>query len=205
MVAREQLSSSPASAFDFTRPPSAWTRQQRAQLARALRSAMRTTEIAGRLGVTPSTVRDYLSDPDGELARARRQKPRGVRALRTPDRVKPRPSRLRSLSALRRGQPRHLDARGRDRRLSGLVEPFRCRAYEHQLEPHARTPPGRRRVAALWLRPVADADRDRPAVRALVRAHRRRTRAFERRAARGATDLNSGGFRRGTPTVRAGE
>ena len=79
MVAREQLNSSPASAFDFTRPPGAWTRQQRAQLARALRSAMRTTEIAGRLGVTPSTVRDYLSDPDGDLARARRQKrPGGV-------------------------------------------------------------------------------------------------------------------------------
>lgn len=73
----DQHGAASASAFDFTRPPSAWTRQQRAQLARTLRPAMRTAEIAGRLGVTPSTVRDYLSDPDGELARARRQRRRG--------------------------------------------------------------------------------------------------------------------------------
>jgi hypothetical protein len=78
-VVDDQHDAGSASAFDFTRPPSAWTRQQRAQLARTLRPAMRTAEIAGRLGVTPSTVRDYLSDPDGELARARRRgRPGGV-------------------------------------------------------------------------------------------------------------------------------
>jgi hypothetical protein len=80
-VADDQHGASPASgsAFDFTRPQRAWTRRQRAQLAGALRPAMRTAEIAGRLGVTPSTVRDYLSDPNGELARARRQRrPGGV-------------------------------------------------------------------------------------------------------------------------------
>lgn len=78
-MADDQHDAAPASAFDFTLPPRAWTRQQRARLARALRPAMRTTEIAGRLGVTPSTVRDYLSDPDGKLARARRRRrPGGV-------------------------------------------------------------------------------------------------------------------------------
>jgi hypothetical protein len=62
-----------APAFDVTRPAGAWTRQQRAALAGQLRPAMRTAEIARRLGVAPSTVRDYLSDPDGQQARARRQ------------------------------------------------------------------------------------------------------------------------------------
>jgi hypothetical protein len=40
---------------------------------------MPVAEIARRLDVTPSTVRDYLSDPDGRTSRARyRQEPRGV-------------------------------------------------------------------------------------------------------------------------------
>jgi hypothetical protein len=57
--------------YDFTRPPRTWTRQQRVQLARTLRAQMSTSEIARRLGVSASTVRGYLNDPDGQRAHAR--------------------------------------------------------------------------------------------------------------------------------------
>src|ERR1019366_3950801 len=76
-----------------------------------------------------------------------------------------------------------MEPRGRDRRLPRVVGPLRGRAHKHRLEPHARTTPGRRPAGALWLRPVADADRDRPAIRALVGASRCRTGAFARAAA----------------------
>jgi len=62
-----------APALDFTRPPRSWTRRQRAQLAAQLHRAMPTAEVARRLGVSPSTVRAYLNDPDGTRARARRR------------------------------------------------------------------------------------------------------------------------------------
>jgi hypothetical protein len=52
-------------------PRREWTRAQRVQLADQLRPGMKTSEIARRLGVTASTVRDYLSDPDGMKAKAR--------------------------------------------------------------------------------------------------------------------------------------
>lgn len=69
----DQPRASQAPAFDVTRPAGSWTRQERATLAGQLRAAMRTAEIARRLGVAPSTVRDYLRDPDGQQARGRRQ------------------------------------------------------------------------------------------------------------------------------------
>lgn len=76
-VVEDQPGSPPA--FDVTHPPAAWTREQRVQLARALRPHMGTAEIARRLGVSTSTVRGYLSDPDGHRARARREsRPRGT-------------------------------------------------------------------------------------------------------------------------------
>jgi hypothetical protein len=75
LVAVEEHSTSqaPPLPLDSTRPPRAWTRRQRAQLAAQLYPVLRPAEIAARLGVSTSTVRDYLSDPDGERARARRQ------------------------------------------------------------------------------------------------------------------------------------
>jgi len=59
-------------AFDFTRPPRTWKRAQRVQLATQLHTSMSTAEVARRLDVSRSTVRDYLSDPDGARARQRR-------------------------------------------------------------------------------------------------------------------------------------
>jgi len=105
IVAADQHGESDGSApaFDVTRPAGAWTRQQRAALAGQLRPAMRTAEIARRLGVAPSTVRDYLSDPDGQQARARRQTRAGggVQPVRAQDRRASRPARVLALSAVR--------------------------------------------------------------------------------------------------------
>jgi hypothetical protein len=66
----DQEGRQPLAGFDD--PRRKWTRAQRVELARQLRSGMKTREIAERLGVTASTVRDYLCDPDGTKARARR-------------------------------------------------------------------------------------------------------------------------------------
>lgn len=52
--------------------PRDWTRHERARVAQLLHAEMATRDIAARLGVTPSTIRDYLSDPEGTKARARR-------------------------------------------------------------------------------------------------------------------------------------
>jgi AcrR family transcriptional regulator len=58
----------------FEDPRRHWTRAQRVALARQLRSGMTTSEVARRLGVTASTVRDYLSDPDGIKSQGRRRR-----------------------------------------------------------------------------------------------------------------------------------
>jgi hypothetical protein len=64
--------------LDASAPPSTWTRRQRAELAVVLSEQLGTSEIARRLGVSPSTVRSYLADPDGGHARARwKARPRG--------------------------------------------------------------------------------------------------------------------------------
>jgi hypothetical protein len=70
--------SSEQSTLDCTSSPRHWTREQRVDVARQLHGSMRTRDIARRLEVTPATVRDYLADPTGERARARReQRPPG--------------------------------------------------------------------------------------------------------------------------------
>jgi hypothetical protein len=53
-------------------PPRDWARKERARIAQLLHAEMATRDIADRLAVAPSTIRDYLSDPDGTKARARR-------------------------------------------------------------------------------------------------------------------------------------
>ena len=64
--------------FDVAAAPRDWTRRERVQLAQQLRRGLGTSDIARRLAVSPSTIRDYISDPDGEKARARQaKKPRG--------------------------------------------------------------------------------------------------------------------------------
>lgn len=64
--------------IDLTRPPSTWTRAQRVDFAGQLHGRLGTAEVARRLGVARSTVRGYLSDPDGTRERARRARaPRG--------------------------------------------------------------------------------------------------------------------------------
>jgi hypothetical protein len=66
-------------ALDFTRSPGTWTRAERARLAAQLHPAKGTAEGARRLGVSTSTVREYLRDPDGAAARARRSgRPAGI-------------------------------------------------------------------------------------------------------------------------------
>lgn len=68
----------PVATLDFTVPPNGWSRQQRVHLAQQLHAVLSTSDVARRLGVAPSTVRDYLSDPDGQQARTRRSRqPKG--------------------------------------------------------------------------------------------------------------------------------
>jgi len=73
MARPETTSASPEqSTLDCTESPRRWTREQRVDVARQLRGSMRTRDIARRLEVAPATVRDYLGDPSGQRARARR-------------------------------------------------------------------------------------------------------------------------------------
>jgi hypothetical protein len=62
------------STLDCTESPRHWGREQRVTLARQLRGSISTSEIARRLEVAPGTVRDYMVDPTGQRARARRQR-----------------------------------------------------------------------------------------------------------------------------------
>jgi len=76
---REVLSPSGDRSIDVAVAPRNWTRRERVDMAHQLRAGMATRDIARRLGVAPSTVRDYLSDPDSEKARRRlARRPRGA-------------------------------------------------------------------------------------------------------------------------------
>jgi hypothetical protein len=77
-AAINEAGGSVAFALDVSRPTSMWTRRERAALAARLDGALETSEIARRLGVGVSTVREYLRDPDGSLARARGSSKTGV-------------------------------------------------------------------------------------------------------------------------------
>jgi hypothetical protein len=63
-----------ASAFDCTDSPRHWSREQRVILAHQLYGSISTIEIARRLEVAPGTISDYMVDPTGQRARARRQR-----------------------------------------------------------------------------------------------------------------------------------
>ena len=63
-----------AFAFDCTDSPRRWSREQRVKFARHLYGVVSAIEIARRLEVAPGTISDYMVDPTGQRARARRQR-----------------------------------------------------------------------------------------------------------------------------------